>query len=91
VLLAPIAFPWYLLSAVAVLAYGVVDDRIRYRVGLLLAPTALLILPNGNGLGAIYRRPIAVFDVLLVLALAVLGVWKLRRRRAAARVPAAVR
>jgi hypothetical protein len=91
VVLGPVAFPWYLLSAVAILAYGIVDDRLRYRVGLLVAPTALLILPNGNGLGAIYRRPLGVVDALLVLVLAWLGLRKLRRRRAAARVPAAVR
>jgi hypothetical protein len=86
VLLAPIVFPWYALTAIALLGYGLTDDRIRYRVALLVAPTILLILPNGNGLGAIFRRPGSVLDTLLVLAAAVfLSLRYVRRRWAAAR------
>ena len=85
ILLGPVVFPWYAVSALAVLGYGLVDDRIRYRLGFLVAPAALLILPSGNGLAAIYRRQGGVLDLLLVLAALGYGLWYLRRRRSARR------
>jgi hypothetical protein len=90
VLLAPVVFPWYLLVGAAVLGYAPLADRWRWRLALLVAPVGLLILPNGNGLAAVFRGPIAVLDVALLLAAVGWGVrWLSRHRRRA--VPAAGR
>ena len=84
VVLAPVVFPWYLLVAVAVLGYAPLADRWRFRLALLLAPVGLLVLPNGNGLAALFRGPIAVLDVLLLAVATAVGVrWLVRHRRAA--------
>jgi hypothetical protein len=85
VVLAPVAFPWYALVPVALLAYGLTDARWRYRLALVLAPVPLLILPNGNGIGAKYPTTGALVDALIVSAALVIGVRYLLRRRA--RVP----
>ncbi len=88
--LGPIAFPWYLLTPLAVLGYSIARDRYRFWLGVAVAPTLLLIVPSGNGLAAYYRRQGGVFDTLLVLALLILGARYLwRRRRASQRVEAA--
>jgi hypothetical protein len=81
VVLAPVAFPWYALAGLAVLAYGGVEDPWRYRLALLVAPVGFLILPNGNGLTAVFKGPAAALDALLVAIVAVLLVRQLRRRR----------
>ena len=87
VVLAPVAFPWYALTGLAVLGYGGVEDRWRYRVALLVAPVGLVILPNGNGLAALYKKPAALFDGVLVAVVLVLVARHLllRRRLAAVR------
>src|SRR5256886_17676201 len=81
VVLAPIAFPWYALTGLAILAYGGVADRWRYRVALLVAPLGLPILPNGNGLAALIKEPAVLFDGALVTVVAVPGARQLPRRR----------
>ncbi len=81
VLLAPVAFPWYALAPLAVLAYGLTDDRRRYLVGLLVTPAMLLILPSGNGLATLSKAPGYVIDGLLVLGAVALAVRYLLRRR----------
>jgi len=60
-----------------VLAYGLTDDRLRYRLGLAVAPVMLLILPNGHGLATLFKPPGYVIDVLLTVA----GIWWLVQRR----------
>ncbi len=81
VLLAPVVFPWYLLAGVAVLGYAPLPERWRWRAALLTAPVGLLILPNGNGLAAVFRGPIAVLDVVLLVAAVAVGARRLARRR----------
>jgi hypothetical protein len=87
VVLAPVAFPWYALAGLVVLAYGGLDDRWRYRLALLVAPVGLLILPNGNGLAAVFKGTAALLDGLLVLVAAALTARHLRRRRTPAGTP----
>jgi alpha-1,6-mannosyltransferase len=79
VLLSPVAFPWYALAAVAVLAYGIASDPWRYGFGLLTAPVMLLILPFGNGIAYYFKTEGAIFDSLLVLAAAVVAAYRIRR------------
>src|SRR5205814_1100362 len=81
VVLAPVAFPWYALTGLAVLAYGGVEDRWRYRTALLVAPVGFLILPNGNGLAALYKETASLIDAALVVIVLVLAVRYLLRRR----------
>lgn len=78
VLLSPVAFPWYALTALAVLGYGLVNDRARYWVGVAVAPTTLLILPSGNGLAGLYKEPGGIIDPALVLVALFFGVRYLR-------------
>ena len=79
VLLSPVAFPWYALAALAVLGYGIVEDRWRYGLGLLTAPVMLLILPNGNGLASFTRTSGALFDLLVILAAVLVAAYRTRR------------
>jgi hypothetical protein len=81
VVLMPVAFPWYALAPVAMLGYGLADDRVRWWVGVVTVPLALLILPSGNGLASMYKVPGGILDSAIVLAALVLGVRYLRRRR----------
>ena len=78
VLLSPVAFPWYALTSLAVLGYGLVNDRGRYWLGVAVAPTTLLILPSGNGLAAMYKKPGGFIDGTLVLVALYFGVRYLR-------------
>jgi alpha-1,6-mannosyltransferase len=80
--LAPVAFPWYALTVLAVLAYGVATDRVRYRLGLLAVGLALLTLPDGTGVAALTKLPGALLDTALAVWLIVAAV---RRARAAPR------
>src|SRR6266545_3667032 len=86
-LLAPVAFPWYALAGVALLAYGLTDDRLRYGLALLVAPVGLLILPNGRGLAIRYLTASALFEATLVVAVASAAVIYLVRQRRAERTP----
>lgn len=81
VLLGPIAFPWYALTPLAVLGYGLVNDRARYWVGVAIAPTTLLILPSGNGFASMYKEPGGFIDGTLVLVALYFGVRYLWTRR----------
>jgi hypothetical protein len=83
VVLAPVAFPWYALTGLALLAFGGIEDRWPYRVAWLVAPVGLLILPNGNGLAALYKETASLIDGVLVAAVLVLVARHLllRRRR----------
>ena len=81
VVLAPVAFPWYALAGLAVLAYGGVEDRWRYRTALLIAAVGFLILPNGNGLAAVFKEAAALIDAALVVVVVVLAARYLLRRR----------
>ena len=87
VVLAPVAFPWYALAGVALLAYGLTDDRLRYGLALLVAPVGLLILPNGRGLAIRYLTASALFEATLVVAVASAAVIYLVRQRRAERTP----
>jgi hypothetical protein len=80
--LAPVAFPWYALTVLAVLAHGVTTDRVRYRLGLLAVGLALLTLPDGTGVAALTKLPGALLDTVLAGWLIVMAV---RRARAAPR------
>jgi alpha-1,6-mannosyltransferase len=83
--LAPVAFPWYAATVLAVLAYGVHSGRTRYRLGLAAAALALLTLPDGTGVAALTKLPGALLDTVLAACLIVAG-W--RCVRAAPRAPA---
>jgi alpha-1,6-mannosyltransferase len=85
VVLGPVAFPWYALVPLAILAYGLTDDRWRYRVGLLCAPVLLLILPNGNGLAPLYKTFGFAVDSVIVLGAIGYGLYRLRARLRRAR------
>ncbi|HEY2673400.1 MAG TPA: polyprenol phosphomannose-dependent alpha 1,6 mannosyltransferase MptB [Rugosimonospora sp.] len=86
VVLAPVAFPWYLLAPLAVLAYSATGDRARYRLALVTAGLALLVLPDGTGLAALTKLPGALLDTALVVTVLVA---LLRRRHAARATPTA--
>jgi hypothetical protein len=86
VLLAPVAFPWYLLAPLAVLGYSVAGASTRYRLGLAAAGLALLVLPDGAGLAALTKLPGALLDTVLIIAVPVVV---LRRRRAGRATPTA--
>src|SRR5262249_20858363 len=81
VLLSPIACPWYALTALAVLGYGLVNDGARYWVGVAIAPTTLLILPSGNGFAGLYKEPGGIIDGTLALVALYFGVRYLWIRR----------
>jgi hypothetical protein len=85
VVLGPVAFPWYTLVALAILAYGLTDDRWRYRLGLLCAPVLLLILPNGNGIAPLYKTFGFAVDSTIVLGAIGYGLYRARARLAARR------
>jgi len=67
--LAPVAFGWYALTVIAVLAYGVHNGRTRYRLGLAAAAVTLLTLPDGTGIAALTKLPGALLDTVLAAAL----------------------
>ncbi|MEE6260600.1 polyprenol phosphomannose-dependent alpha 1,6 mannosyltransferase MptB [Plantactinospora sonchi] len=77
--LSPVFYPWYALTAVAVLAAGL-SDRWRGRAAGLVLLASFLVLPDGLGLAVLSKLPGALFDVALVVVLAV-GVYKARSRR----------
>jgi hypothetical protein len=81
--LAPVAFPWYALAVLAVLAYGVATDRVRYRLGLLAVGLTLLTLPDGTGVAALTKLPGALLDTVLAAWLIVRAAREVRAARAA--------
>jgi alpha-1,6-mannosyltransferase len=75
--LAPVAFPWYALTFIAVLGYGVHSGRTRYRLGIAAAAATLLTLPDGTGIAALTKLPGALLDTVLAAGLIWMG-WRAR-------------
>ncbi|AVT32745.1 DUF2029 domain-containing protein [Plantactinospora sp. BC1] len=80
-LLSPIFYPWYGLVAVAVLAAGLAAWRHVHRVAVAVTVLSFLVLPGGFGLAVLSKLPGALFDVALVLVLAVVAYRKWRSPR----------
>jgi alpha-1,6-mannosyltransferase len=77
VLLAPVFYPWYALTPLAVLALCATAPRVRTRLAAGTVALVFLVLPDGYGLAVATKLP----GALLALALAVAAtVWLLRRR-----------
>jgi alpha-1,6-mannosyltransferase len=83
-LLGPVFFPWYALTPLAVLAATPLPEPVRLRLGALVAGLALLVLPDGNSLASPTKQVGAFGDVVLVIALVV---WAVRRLRAVRATP----
>jgi hypothetical protein len=66
-ILAPVAYPWYALTVLALLAFGVTSDRVRYRLGLVTIALALLTLPDGTGVAALTKLPGALLDTTVTV------------------------
>jgi alpha-1,6-mannosyltransferase len=81
-LLGPIFFPWYALMPLAVLAATPLAERTRDRLGLATAALALLVLPDGTGIASLTKPVGAFLDVVLVSAVVVGLVRRLRAGRA---------
>lgn len=73
VLLGPVAYPWYFLIPIPVLAAALDTARHRRWLALGAAAAALLVLPDGLGIPAVTKAPGAVADLLLVIAAAFLA------------------
>jgi hypothetical protein len=92
--LAPVTFPWYALTLIAVLGYGVHSGQKRYRLGLVAAAATLLTLPDGTGIAALTKLPGALLDTALAAVLIWAGArwaaarWAGRRARDVPRSPA---
>jgi hypothetical protein len=69
--LSPVFYPWYAVTALAVLAAGVADPRWRRRLAGLALALSFLVLPGGLGLAVLTKLPGALLDVVLVVALIV--------------------
>ncbi|AVT39393.1 polyprenol phosphomannose-dependent alpha 1,6 mannosyltransferase MptB [Plantactinospora sp. BB1] len=80
-LLSPIFYPWYGLVAVAVLAAGLAGWRHVHRVAVAVTVLSFLVLPGGFGLAVLSKLPGALFDVALVLVLAVVAYRRWRSPR----------
>jgi hypothetical protein len=88
VVLGPVAYPWYFLTPVPVLAAALTTARHLRGLSYGGAFVSLLVLPDGLGIPALTKAPGAIADLLLVIAAAVLGARHLRRsRRAPTPVP----
>ena len=79
-LLSPVFYPWYGLTALAVLAVAVADVRWQRRLAGAVLVLSFLVLPNGLGLATLTKVPGALLDVVLVVAVVVLLVRRARRR-----------
>ncbi|MFY1672267.1 polyprenol phosphomannose-dependent alpha 1,6 mannosyltransferase MptB [Plantactinospora sp. WMMB334] len=84
-LLSPIFYPWYGLTAVAVLAAGLSADRWIRRVAVAVIVLSFLVLPGGLGLAVLTKLPGALLDVALVAVLSAVAYRKWRRRSRAGR------
>jgi alpha-1,6-mannosyltransferase len=91
-LLGPIFYPWYALTALAVLACTTAaGTRADYRSAAAIARAravvivvlTFLILPNGLGVAALTKGPGAFLALAIVIAAAVWGVRELRTRSTA--------
>jgi hypothetical protein len=82
-LLAPVSFPWYALTPLAVLSYSVSSERSRKWLALVAAGLALLVLPGGTGLASLAKPPGALLDLALATFLLVTAArWMVAGRRA---------
>jgi alpha-1,6-mannosyltransferase len=80
-LLGPVFFSWYALVPLAALAAVPMADRTR-RLGVATIVLALLVLPDGTGLASLTKPVGAFLDVVLVSAVVVGLVRRLRAGRA---------
>lgn len=80
VLLGPVVHPWYLLWGLTVLAAAVTAERATAWLAWGSAVLCFLVLPNGYNLARATMGAGEVIDVLVVGALAVWAVVRLRRR-----------
>ncbi|HEU4426281.1 MAG TPA: polyprenol phosphomannose-dependent alpha 1,6 mannosyltransferase MptB [Pilimelia sp.] len=85
VLLSPVAYPWYALVPVAVLAVAEPREQVRHWLAVAVLVASFLVLPDGLGVAVLTKLPGAV----AVAALTGLAAWlavryrlALRRRRA---------
>ena len=86
-LLSPVAYPWYALAGVTVLAVTVAGRWWERPLAGVVLALGFLVLPNGLGLAVLTKLPGALFDVVLVTALA--GYAVRRRRSGSAARPGA--
>jgi alpha-1,6-mannosyltransferase len=70
VLLSPVFYPWYALTALAVLA-GCAAAPVRRWLAVATGALTFLVLPNGLGVAALTKLP----GAFLVLALVVTVAW----------------
>ncbi|WP_422774026.1 polyprenol phosphomannose-dependent alpha 1,6 mannosyltransferase MptB [Plantactinospora sp. WMMC1484] len=84
-LLSPVFYPWYGLTAVAVLAVGLSTDRWVRRVAVAVIVLSFLVLPGGLGLAVLTKLPGALLDVALVAVLTVVAYRRWRRLSQAGR------
>jgi hypothetical protein len=77
-LCSPAVHPWYVLWPVAVLAAAVTDQRVVRALAALLVVLTALVLPDGYNLARVTAPVGALLDVAVVVALAVVGVRRLR-------------
>ncbi|MGW0433709.1 polyprenol phosphomannose-dependent alpha 1,6 mannosyltransferase MptB [Micromonospora sp. NPDC003197] len=69
--LSPVFYPWYGLTAIALLAGAVADHRWQRRLAGMVVVLSFLVLPNGQGVAALTKLPGALLDVVLVGTLVV--------------------
>lgn len=77
VLFAPLVYPWYLVTPVAVLAAAGTAARLRTGLAVLCGVAALVILPDSGNLAIATRGLGGMVELALLL---VAGGWWLRRR-----------
>ncbi|WP_027346636.1 polyprenol phosphomannose-dependent alpha 1,6 mannosyltransferase MptB [Hamadaea tsunoensis] len=82
-LLGPVFYPWYALTALAVLACAV--SSWARPLALLVVVLTFLVLPNGLGIAVLTKGPGAFLDLAIVIGLAV---WAVRSAAAGSRAPA---
>ena len=76
-LFAPLVYPWYLVTPVAVLAAAGTSARLRTGLAVLCGVAALVILPDSGNLAIATRGLGGMVELALLL---VAGGWWLRRR-----------
>ncbi|WP_033337583.1 polyprenol phosphomannose-dependent alpha 1,6 mannosyltransferase MptB [Catenuloplanes japonicus] len=79
VVLGPVAYPWYFLTPVPVLAAALTTERHLRRLAYGGAFVSLLVLPDGLGIPALTKAPGAIADLLLVATALVLAIRRTRR------------
>ncbi|BCB81621.1 alpha-(1-_6)-mannopyranosyltransferase A [Phytohabitans flavus] len=82
-LLSPVFYPWYALTALAVLA-AAAEAPARRWLAITTGALTFLILPNGLGVATLTKLPGAFLDLALVVAVA--WIWLPRTREPAGRL-----